>query len=1101
MYPNKFVFIVISSVLIFFGCEKPNKTNTLFKSISKEHSNINFNNILTETDSLNYFIYPYLYLGGGVAAGDINNDGLSDIFFVGNMVENKLYLNKGKMKFEDITMSSNLKGDSKWHTGVTMCDVNNDGYLDIYLNVSGKEENKQNKLYINNKDLTFTESAQAYGIADNGSSIQSVFFDFDNDGDLDLYVANYPVAPFGSPNAFYLHKMKNLKHEESDHLYENLGNGKFEDITHTSGIANYGLTLGVSVGDFNTDGYQDIYISNDFNTPDKFFINNGDGTFTDKLKLATYQTAWFGMGTDAADYNNDGLLDIMQVDMTPRDNRRAKENMASMNASLFWNTVKSGFHYQYMFNSLQLNRGINPKKGVQFSNTARIAGVSTTDWSWAPLFADFDNDGWKDIFITNGIKRDVNNKDFFKAKMAKANFTGKIDGSAYQKIPSEPIENHAYKNNGDLTFTNVGENWGINLKGFSHGCAYADFDNDGDLDLVINNMDQTASLYQNQLETQGRNYLRMKLNGSLENHFGIGSKVKLYHKGKIQYQELMLTRGYESSVEPILHFGVDNIKTIDSLTITWPDGRSQSLVNVNTNQILNINYPSTDLGLKTKNKAPKFEDITQTAALNFKHKENEHSDYLFEPLLPHQNSKLGTGLAVADVNNDGLDDFYVGNAHKEHGVMYLQNNDGSFSENAGPWLEDNESEDMGALFFDADGDNDQDLYVVSGGNEFLRNKEPLQDRLYINNGNGKFKKATHSLPIMLTSGSCVKSGDYDNDGDLDLFVAGRLIPGKYPLAPRSYILRNDGMKANEPIFTDVTEQIAPDAVSPGLVTDALWSDFNNDDQLDLIITGEWMPILFFENNNGIFKNKTETLGLQNQIGWWYSLAEGDFDKDGDKDYIAGNLGLNYKYQATNDEPFELYSGDFDKNKRLDIVLGYHQDGNKYPVRGRQCSSEQIPAISLKYKDYSSFANASLVDIYGQENLENALHLSATTFASSIIINNKQNPWKIKPLPSLAQLSSINSIIIKDFNADDNLDIILAGNLYTSEVETPRNDANLGLYLTGNGKGQFKVIDASKSGLYLDGDVKQIELIKADKGEYKILSVANDDYLKIINIKN
>ncbi|GAA4933823.1 VCBS repeat-containing protein [Algibacter agarivorans] len=1096
---NKLIFFLLLTA--FFSCGKSKQSSQLFKPVLETDSRITFNNILTETDSLNYFIYPYLYLGGGVATGDINNDGLSDIFFVGNLVENKLYLNKGDMKFEDLTDKAHLEGGSKWFTGVTMVDINNDGWLDIYVCASGKDGNdKRNNLYINNGDLTFTESAEKYGVDDNGSSIQSVFFDYDKDGDLDLYVANYPIAPFGSPNSYYLHKMKNLINEDSDHLYQNNGYGVFKDVSVESGIANYGLSLGVSVGDYNNDGFEDLYISNDFNTPDKFFINNGDGTFNDKLKESTYQTSWFGMGSDVADFNNDGLLDLVQVDMTPRDNRRAKENMASMNASLFWNTVESGFHYQYMFNSLQLNRGLNPIKGVQFSNVARIAGIPTTDWSWAPLFADFDNDGWKDIFITNGIKRDVNNKDFFKAKSIKANFTGVIDGSAYKEIPSEPIENRVFKNNGDLTFDNLSENWGLNLKGFSHGCAYADFDNDGDLDLVVNNMDQIASLYKNQSNVKDKRYLRLKFTGTSNNTFGLGTKVKIFHNGTMQHQELTLTRGYQSSVEPIMHFGVGNIQKIDSMAIAWPDGKKELLKDVNTNQTLNIQH-SNSVRVVNENLAEKhqFSDITQEINLNFKHQENQHNDYLFEPLLPHQNSKQGPGLAVADVNNDGLDDFYVGNAHKSKGSLYLQNRDGSYSEKEGPWLNDNENEDMNALFFDADGDKDMDLYVVSGGNEFLRNQDLLQDRLYLNIGNGDFIKAENSLPSMITSGSCVKAADYDNDGDLDLFIGGRLIPGKYPLAPRSYILRNDGNHDNEPVFTDVTQQIAPQLVAPGLITDALWSDFNNDGNLDLVVTGEWMPVLFFENQDGIFKDITELFGLQNQVGWWYSLAEGDIDNDGDTDYIAGNLGENYKYQASPKEPFELYSGDFDKNKRLDIVLGYHQDGNEYPVRGRQCSSEQIPNISLKFKDYSSYANANLVDIYGKESLEESLHLSATNFASCVILNNNDKTWAMSPLPSLAQLSSVNSIIINDFNNDDNLDIILSGNLYTSEVETPRNDANLGLYLVGNGSGEFEPIDASESGLYIDGDVKKTTIIKSATGSNRILSVANDGYLKIFNI--
>ncbi len=1092
------LFLIIG----FISCET--NTNTkLFSKLHENHSGIAFNNILTETDSLNYFVYPYLYLGGGVSVGDINNDNLTDIFFIGNMVENKLYLNKGIMTFKDISISSGVAGDKRWYTGVTMCDINEDGWLDIYVCVSGKNGNKRNQLFINNKDLTFTEAAETYGLADNSPSIQSVFFDYDNDGDLDLYVANYPVAPFGSPNVFYLHKMKNLKNIDSDHLYRNNGDGTFEDVSHQSGIANYGLSLGVSVADFNEDGFEDIYISNDFNTPDRFFINNGDGTFSDKLKESTYQTSWFGMGTDTGDFNNDGLLDLVQVDMTPANNRRSKENMASMNRSLFWNTVKSGFHYQYMYNSLQLNRGTNAKNELQFSNIPRIGGIATTDWSWAPLLADFDNDGWKDLFITNGIKREINNKDFFKTKQDKANFTGKINDLAYQELPSEPIDNYAYKNNGDITFDDVSEDWGLNLKGFSHGSAYSDFDNDGDLDLVVNNMDSKATLYQNNSEKNQKSFLKIKLLGNNKNSFGIGAKAKVYYEGKIQYQQLSLTRGFQSSVEPILHFGLENTSKIDSISITWPDLKTQTLKDISVNQTITFQYKNAQITKEKKTTINQlFNDITTETKVNFKHIENSYDDYIFEPLLPHKNSTLGSGISVGDVNNDSLDDFFVGNAHKSSASLFLQKKDGSFATIREPWSEDAYFEDMNSTFFDADGDGDLDLYVVSGGNEFLANEKFLQDRLYLNDGKGNFNKSEGSLPEMYTSGSCVNYSDFDNDGDLDLFVGGRLLQGKYPLSPKSYILRNEGVQNSIPVFKDITNEFAPALNNIGLVTNALWSDYNNDGLDDLIIVGEWMSPTFLENKKTKLEYQSKEFGLENYTGWWYSIASGDFDNDGDLDYVVGNLGNNYKYQASLEEPFELYSGDFDKNKRLDIVLGYYQDGNQYPVRGRQCSSEQIPAISLKYKDYSSFANANLVDIYGEKNLEEALHLKATTFSSSYIENKGDGKWEIKPLPNLTQMSSVNKILVKDIDLDGNLDIIIGGNLYGSEVETPRNDASLGLYLKGQGNGQFQPVDAYKSGLYLSGDVKDLEFINIKKSKKTaIISVRNNDSLQIINIQN
>ncbi|WP_298475694.1 VCBS repeat-containing protein [uncultured Maribacter sp.] len=1089
----KKTYLTILCIVILFSCQKEKIKQ--FSRKSANETGILFSNNITETDSLNYFNYPYMYMGGGVSAGDINNDGLVDLFFTANMKANVLYLNKGGFKFEDITKSANIEGDNRWCTGSTMVDINNDGFLDIYVSVSGKKGNCNNLLYINNGDSTFTEKGKAFGIDHSGHTTQGVFFDYDNDGDLDLYLANYPPTPFKSPVLLYSSKANSPNIKESDVLYKNNGNGTFTDVTVESGILNFGLSLSATVADLNNDGWKDIYVSNDFDSADYLYLNNQDGTFTEIAKEAVNHTSQYGMGVDIADYNNDALLDIAQVDMTPEDNRRSKENMASMNPEGFNKMVNAGLHYQYMQNSLQLNRGVNSKGNPVFSEVSKLAGISTTDWSWSILFADLDNDGWKDVAVSNGTRRDINNRDYFLKLKSRNHFGGvKLSAEEINKIPSEKISNYIYKNNKDYTFTNTTLDWGWKEKTFSNGATYVDLDNDGDLDYVINNIDQEASIYQNN-NIDNNNYLKVVLNGAKDNLNGIGAKVFVATNNNQQMSELTLTRGFQSSVAPELHFGLGKEKLISKVKVVWPNGYISEIKDVAINQTISLDFSEAKESLDE----PVKEDFIfktvaiDTIGIDFKHIENTYDDYKLEPLLPHKTSTLGPGLATADVNGDGLDDIYVGGAANQSGALYIQDTDGVFHQSDTKlWDVDKFHEDMSALFFDMDLDGDNDLYVVSGGNEKNGLENYFQDRIYINNGKGKFKKGINILPTINTSGSRVKAGDYDADGDLDLFVGGRLVPGQYPWPTKSYILKND-----KGIFEDVTEQVAPDFNSIGMVTDASWTDFDNDGTLDLILVGEWTPILFYSNIDGKLKNKTKESGLKNTTGWWSSIIPSDFDNDGDVDYVVGNLGLNYKYKSSVDEPFEVYADDFDNNNRKDIVLSYYNFGKLFPVRGKSCSSQQIPTLNQKFKDYGSFSVAEVTEVYGKEKLENAeIHYKAKTFASSYVENLGGGKFKIKTLPNEAQFSTVNKISVYDFNKDGNTDILLAGNLYSSEIETPRNDSSYGSFLKGDGSGNFTPVANKECGLFLGGDVKDMTLINIGKEKF-IVSAKNNSYLNLI----
>lgn len=1097
---SKLLFAVILLISCLACQEDEVKTADLplFTFIGNNDNGIDFRNDLQEGPGSNILTYDYYQNGGGVSVGDINNDGLPDLFFTGNTADNKLFLNKGNLNFENISAKANIDSKLRWSTGSTFVDINNDGFLDIFVcNAGPKIGNYKlgNQIYINNKDLTFTERSDAYGFKDQSRSNQASFFDYDNDGDLDVFIANN--SNYWEPTIKdALYKYNNLSKEEfaieSNRLYRNEGNNKFTDVTEESGVLKIGFGLGLSTCDFNKDGWIDIYVANDYWTPDFYFANK-QGVFVEEIKAHTSHTSHFSMGVDAGDINNDELLDIMVLDMTPSDHIRNKTLMESMNPGRFF-LLNNELNYQaqYMYNSLQLNNGAG-----LFSDVALFSGVAQTEWSWSTLFADLDLDGYQDNFITNGFLRDTKDNDWGKkvAILRKDNpRTLNSDWEQLQLAPSTPVSNYFFKNNKDNTFKDNTAEWGIHEKTFSNGAVYSDLDLDGDLDIVINNLNDYAYLYRNNSSNKHKkNYINFTFLDSSNKERHLNAKVSLHYADGIQYREILRTRGYLSSMETNAYFGIDQHKSIDKIVIQWLDGRRSEIKNPPINKTHKIDIEKSTFNGETNNNKPKqnFVNVAKNVAEEiFVHKENDYSDFETEILLPHSQSRLGPCIAVGDVDKNGLEDFYIGGAKGQAGVLYLQNNNTKFQRKAiNAFKKDKGSEDLGALFFDADNDGDLDLYVSSGGgSEFKLGSNDLQDRLYKNDGKGNFTKSNDALPDTKTSNGKVKTFDFDKDGDLDLFVCGRTNPGKYPYPAKSYLLQN-----NEGKFVDVSTKYLGDMNQIGMVTDMLWTDINKDKNIDMLLVGEWMPITILINTDQKFVNKTAEYGMDDTQGWWYSIAAGDFDKDGDQDYIVGNLGLNNKFHPSKEKPFHVYSDDFDGNGSNDIVLSKNYKGKLVPVRGKECSTEQMPFISEKFPSYMSFATASMEDIFSEEKLNSSLHYEAKTFESVHVINNL-NSFEIKALPHQAQVSPINAIVVEDLDGDGLLDLVIAGNNYDTEVETPAYDAGKGLFLKGASGGIFEAIPTSKSGLVLPYNLKDMKLLnfKFKGRDFPVMIGANNN---------
>lgn len=1102
----------------------------LLTLIPGDESGIHFSNHIVEKDSVNPIDLTNIYNGGGVGVGDFNNDGLQDLYFSGNQVSNKLYINKGDFKFQDVTDEANVDGNGRWCRGVSVLDINNDGLKDIYVSASILKDpsKRKNLLYINqgvekNGIPRFKEMSTAFGLDDTTHTTMAAFFDYDNDGDLDVYLVVNEIVN-GENVSVFRPKITDGTYPSTGRLYRNdwdssLSHPVFSNVSKQAGVTIEGFGHSVNIADFNKDGWKDIFITNDFNSNDILYINNHNGTFTDKAGIYFKHTSANGMGQDVIDINNDGLSDVIELDMSPEDNYRKKMMLGSNSYQTYQNSDRFGYQYQYVRNSLQLNQGnrMNQNDSIGdpvFSDVGFFAGVSETDWSWTPLVTDFDNDSYRDIIITNGFPKDVTDHDFISFR--KQAYSIASQEFVLSQIPQVKLHNYAFRNNGDITFNNVTNDWGLATPSFSNGAVYADLDNDGDMDVVVNNINDEAFLYKNTLMDAKENkphYIKFQLAGDKNNSDGFGAWIELYYDGKHQTYEQTPYRGYLSSIDVRPHFGLGNVTKIDSVIIKWPGNRKQVIKNVAADQTVKVDIKNTDSVYDWDKPATVsnnlFTDVSGAFNLQYVNKERDFVDFNIQKLLPHKFSEYGPALAVGDVNGDGLDDIITGESIASSPAVFLQQVNNSFLQKsvlADTAHAGKKGDDEGVVLFDADGDNDLDIYVASGGYENAPNSNVYQDKLYINNGKGSFSVDSTSIPRNLVNKACVRAADYDNDGDLDLFIAGRVEPFNYPKPVSSFIYRNDS-KSGLIKFTDVTSTIANELVNVGLVCDAVWTDFDSDGWQDLILAGEFMPITFIKNDQGKFKNVTTSSGVESKKGWWTSILPGDFDNDGDIDYIAGNLGLNSYFRGSEKYPVSIYAKDFDSNGSFDAIptlyLPLSQEDTtrkEFPAHTRDDMIKQMIGFRSKFQNYKSYAVASFDQMFTPEEVKGVLKVQANYFANSYIRNEGNGKFTMLSLPVNTQFSCMNGMLAEDFDADGNLDVLMVGNDYGTDVSVGRYDACNGLLLKGNGKGDFVTMAIQQSGWYVPGNAKALVKLRSSNGKLLVAASQNRDKLKLFTLK-